>query len=382
MEKIDKIRYTINHWDDEQKKESPENKIRGAAFERLSICINQSDPDIEFYFLTMEKRSRESLIKEMIFDSNANDKLGNIFKKAGSIDEAGISYLHFLSRWFMNRYDLKTATQLMIRGRFRSNGVQQFIETTFSFLKWIITLLALLMMSEMICGVKFIGSFFLNWMGRLSYGQAIPWVNIPPGLFQKLEIQNSISVSILFSLYILASATLLYRIIRGLHRWLRRSERVLFKPYWQTLLIPRLFAGILIGYFPLLFASDVWKLAFNLQGLPAIISGIGSLALCWIYLNTEINNRIPETKERSSRVLQIFIIGVVESFLLGVVLTDIIALPIIKELLPDMNNSIYAFYGLFGIIIPKVILVFFPMALLIGIVVQIIWEDKPITHPL
>lgn len=151
------------------------------------------------------------------------------------------------------------------------------------------------------------------------------------------------------------------------------------------LLMPRLIAGIIIGYLPIIVGDETWKFAIFSHSFTVFIIIIFSFILSFIYLWYEIMNIIGHrnTKEVFKRTLNVFSKGVIYSFSIGIIILDILN----AQFIENMNNievfqNSHLHCGLIGIIDPKVLLVFFPLALLIGIFVQIIWEDKPITEPI
>ncbi len=88
-------------------------------------------------------------------------------------------------------------------------------------------------------------------------------------------------------------------------------------------------------------------------------------------------------KEVFKRSLNIFSKGVLYSFSVGIIILDFLNAHFINNMKDtDVFKNLHLHAGIIGIIDPKVLLVFFPLALLIGIFVQIIREDKPITEPL
>jgi len=55
---------------------------------------------------------------------------------------------------------------------------------------------------------------------------------------------------------------------------------------------------------------------------------------------------------------------------------------IIRVSFEKIEDVPYMYTGLFGEIYLKGLLLLFPFALLIGVIVQVFWEEKSITHPL
>lgn len=148
------------------------------------------------------------------------------------------------------------------------------------------------------------------------------------------------------------------------------------------LLIPRLIGGILIGYLPILMSSDLWKFVKHINDFEGFFIILISSVFCFYYLFTEIKNVVDDTRTAFFRSMRIWLIGLLESFLFGVVIMDLFARAFVKSFdkLDKLGEPISGLLG--GQIYPKVLIIYFPLALFIGIFVQLIWEDKPITHSL
>lgn len=192
------------------------------------------------------------------------------------------------------------------------------------------------------------------------------------------------------------------KLLKGLaENWYLKSRYNLYPTFiifWSinkkllfNLLLPRMFSAIIIGYILLAMAEETWKLAFNMWAdkLSIVITVVLSLFAYFIsygYLWIEIS-KIGKYVRR--RALHVFLIGFIESLLTGFFLCFLLNKYYTPQrLLPDLklwqdlcfvyfsvNSTIFIYY-------PQVLSFFCPLALFIGIFVQIIWEDKPITHPL
>ncbi|GAX62157.1 integral membrane protein [Candidatus Scalindua japonica] len=106
------------------------------------------------------------------------------------------------------------------------------------------------------------------------------------------------------------------------------------------------------------------------------------LGFSFIYLWHEVNNKIENSNVAFKRVCKIYLRGIIYAIITGTIILDLVYGTFYRSLhgINQDCNNIYM--GVIGVINPKVLLVFFPLALLIGIFVQIIWEDKSITQPL
>ena len=148
----------------------------------------------------------------------------------------------------------------------------------------------------------------------------------------------------------------------------------------RAVFLPRLFAGIVIGYM-FLFASDSivnFVLAITpLQG--ALLLGL-NLVLSAIFICIEIKRRLEnEQGFWTSRIIGLLSLGIIKSILIGLVLNEAFGRLIGNHAIKF--ESVVSFEGLLGnSLYPKVIILFIPFALLVGIVFQLFWEDKPITE--
>lgn len=139
--------------------------------------------------------------------------------------------------------------------------------------------------------------------------------------------------------------------------------------------IPRLMAGIIVGYIPLIGANDIWNWLLSFDWIKLVILALVSVFLSMYYLFTEINHSIIDKKECRIRTAKIFKTGVVESVALGFLVSWTFGAEMVHSIEKFENYD----YNIFN---PTVILVYPALALLFGIFLQIIWEDKPITHPI
>jgi len=151
-----------------------------------------------------------------------------------------------------------------------------------------------------------------------------------------------------------------------------RNTFLIFK-----LLLPRMVGGIVVGYLPLILTDEAWDMVKEMDKLEAFCLVTFALGFSLYYIFIEINNTVKNKWVAFGRTLRVFSTGLLESFLIGVVISDIIT----RAFCPSLVNSL-AVQGLLGCIYPKLLYLYFPLALLLGIFVQIIWEEKPITHPL
>lgn len=158
---------------------------------------------------------------------------------------------------------------------------------------------------------------------------------------------------------------------------------------WIRLLVPRLAGCIIVGYLPLVVGIETWQaMSFLTQStwrwhtfFLMVLAGMGAYG----YLMLEMKNTIPQNKRVIiKRGFAIYSLGLAWSLVIGLVIMDFLASAFKKldenKFLSD--SQITWLQGLVGEIPWEILLGYVPLALLIGIFVQIIWEEKPITEPL
>lgn len=151
---------------------------------------------------------------------------------------------------------------------------------------------------------------------------------------------------------------------------------------WHVLL-PRLAAGITVGYLALLNA-DVWLGIFDprlygpdcrLLSAPVLIRILLPLLAVLGYIYMEIGRR-PGIQMNGWKAARIFCRGYAYSILLGLPFSDVFG----ASLLRDAPASPYALQGAVGFIHPQAILYIAPLAYFIGLFLQLLWEDKSLTE--
>ncbi|MBM4289676.1 MAG: hypothetical protein FJ135_16310 [Deltaproteobacteria bacterium] len=151
---------------------------------------------------------------------------------------------------------------------------------------------------------------------------------------------------------------------------------------------PRVIGSIIIGYLPLLFTGESWHVALSEPWGINLVLPLAALFLSFIYFFMEVKNNLePGSQEYRKRAGKIFLYSLGVSLFIGCCLLPLIGV----YLPPDANlNAIsgqwpylWIFFGWQNFFLfLKILLYNSPLALLIGIFVQILWEDKPVTYPL
>jgi hypothetical protein len=176
-----------------------------------------------------------------------------------------------------------------------------------------------------------------------------------------------------------------------------------------NLALPRLWGGIAAGYLPFLFSQEVWWMVtlfckktvlfhilspttaaayiYTTNWLPTLSLWSISLLVSFAYLWKEAYAYTADGPSAFCRALAVLVGALVINFLLGIWMIQL-GVPIMQS--ADADPSRDGFQRMqFSPVLPcchadfpipfPVLLVFVPLALLIGIMVQIIWEEKPVT---
>jgi hypothetical protein len=146
------------------------------------------------------------------------------------------------------------------------------------------------------------------------------------------------------------------------------------------LFLPRLAAGIILGFLFQL-ADESWcgifdeRLNFGDNFSICLFIGRIFMPLCGvlIYVFIEMNN-VPGIKV-GYKPFHILLRGYSYAVLIGVLASDIFG----KSLGGKYAANSSSLQGVFGVIYPEVILYQAPLALFVGIFLQLLWEDKTLT---
>ncbi|MEE3332026.1 MAG: hypothetical protein VX246_14270 [Myxococcota bacterium] len=163
--------------------------------------------------------------------------------------------------------------------------------------------------------------------------------------------------------------------------------------------VPRIFAGVVVGYLPVFLIDEVWDLASRdalaVGGLTLFLS-LATL----LYIYVEVRGKLGNTQVAFERARAIFQLGVLQAFLTGLVMTTIVGpfmvvrnwspagsaeLPIevLRASLDPIAGQLPRVVGIEPFLVfPAVVLLMTFLSFFIGIFLQLMWEDLPITEPL
>ena len=159
--------------------------------------------------------------------------------------------------------------------------------------------------------------------------------------------------------------------------------------------VPRIGAGIIVGYLPIFFIDEMWYLAQ--ESWITLFTVVLLLAFTTLlYLYVEVQRRLGAADEAFARARQIFVLGVLQAFGIGLIITGLIGRFMAERNwegsspLGGLGESAPAFIGQLPVMLgvdpfyafpPAVFLMTF-LSFFIGTFLQLMWEDIPITEPL
>ena len=265
-----------------------------------------------------------------------------------------------LERWFLRAYDIRNASAIINYSAIRSLGRS----TTNRALTWhtprIHAFTLALLVSPFLVG-SFTYAHFPHWIDLLCSAEVV-FVNASAVWF------------------------LLYRFC-----WKRDLS------FFHSS-VPRIGAGIIVGYLPVFLIDEVWDLAtYSTFALNAVTMLLGLVTLLYVYV--EIAHRIPDTSVAFARARSIFLLGVVEAFGAGILMTSLvgpfmvvrnwspdsgeISVTALKASMPPMLGQLPHIVGYESLwVFPSALFLMTFLSFFIGVFLQLMWEELPITEPL
>ncbi len=162
--------------------------------------------------------------------------------------------------------------------------------------------------------------------------------------------------------------------------------------------VPRIGAGIIVGYLPVLFIDEVWDLASR-SAVTVLTLGVilGLVTLLYIYV--EVQQRLGDTAVAFARARGIFLLGVLQAQAAGIVITSLVGpimvgrnwspaggeLPVeeLRQGLEPVLGQLPRVIGLEPLLLfPTAVVMMTFLSFFIGIFLQLMWEELPITEPL
>jgi hypothetical protein len=161
--------------------------------------------------------------------------------------------------------------------------------------------------------------------------------------------------------------------------------------------VPRIAAGIIVGYLPIFFIDEVWAhAAQSWIVLTSVALLMGFMTLLYLYI--EVEGRLGDPVLAFARARQIFFLGIFQAFAIGLVITGLVGGVMVLRNWGDgtaadlaaLSHGVPAFIGQLPRIVgfepfytfPPAVFVMSFLSFFIGTFLQLMWEDIPITEPL
>jgi hypothetical protein len=162
--------------------------------------------------------------------------------------------------------------------------------------------------------------------------------------------------------------------------------------------VPRISAGIIVGYLPIFFIDEVWGLANRSWVVLVMVSLLlGCTTLLYLYI--EVQRKLGDADLSFARARQIFLLGLLQAFGVGLLITGLTggfmamrnwsplpgALPVeaLRDALPPFVGELPRVVGVEPFYtFPAAVFVMAFLSFFIGTFLQLLWEDIPMTEPL
>lgn len=324
------------------------------------VCLDEENQAFEKADSPFEDRECEVLRAISVRRSNEVDRSSDLVPFLRRADRNCQRLLGKLERWFLRVYDIRHSSAIINHEAGLANGRS----TDDRHLTWHTPKIHAVVLGSLLA--PFVGA-------ALAYESA-------PALFDLL-----CSIEVLF---VNAAAVwfLLYRFC-----WKRDLS-------FFHASVPRIGAGIIVGYLPVFLIDEVWDLASRPNvALNSVVMFLGLVTLLYVYV--EIARRIPDTTIAFARARSIFLLGVVEAFGVGLVMTSLVgpfmvvrnwsppsgevSLEVLRESMPPMIGQLSHIVGVGPFyVFPSALILMTFLSFFIGIFLQLMWEELPITEPL
>lgn len=155
---------------------------------------------------------------------------------------------------------------------------------------------------------------------------------------------------------------------------INKTDLSLFDKF--KLCYPRLIGAIFIGFLPLITQKDTWELPLTYSWFFVISLSAISLLMTYLYFRYEYH-KVAFDKNQY-RPLKVCTRGVVYSLLMSCIINILFTKQFLNEKAGYWFSPLFPDFKIF----PEVWLFFASSALLIGIFIQVFWEEKTVTEPL
>ncbi len=162
--------------------------------------------------------------------------------------------------------------------------------------------------------------------------------------------------------------------------------------------VPRIGAGIIVGYLPVFLIDEVWDMAE--RPWPALVSVAMLFSFATLlYIYVEVQRRLGDPNEAFARARHLVLLGLLQACVLGFIATSLVgSFMAVRNWSPDpglipigeLGAVLPTFLGqlpmVLGIepfaVFPSAVFIMTFMSFFIGTFLQLLWEDLAITEPL
>jgi len=323
-------------------KEEPFTEQLIAAEKFLELCTDDQNNDwFEIHPDNLNREIQVEAIADFLKDLKRNNQTTDTEKQDILLQKA--------RSWLLLRYDLKKAAKYQI--------TNSFLQKFFLYSPELIALITIL-------SLRFINADF--------------WKSVNPPVFSILNRSISNFALLMGYTILIILAVFLIKKIKP-----RKNQ--------TQILLPRLIAGIIVGYFALM-SDEAWNGLFSkfVRFTFTQDTNVFSWFIFWgkiliplffvyIYLLVEMSN-IKGINKIKTKALRILVRGYSYSLIIGVIISDIFGSNLLDRI-HQGDQFLHIYYnGVFGNIYPEAVLLLSPLALFIGIFLHLLWEDKAITE--
>jgi hypothetical protein len=325
------------------------------------VCLDEENRAFEVEDSPFQDRETE-VLRAIVRDPEAGllraDDLSPFLRRTGNRD--CLRVLRKLASWFLRQYDIRHAaamihhTEDVVNGRVEGGRVLSRHSTR----NYVAALVAL--------AAPFMGAAF-------AYERA-------PRFFDLLCASE----------LLVAAAAIVWFL---LYRFCWKRDLSFFHAS-----VPRIAAGIIVGYLPIFFIDEVWGLvsrSFVTLSMVSLLLGFTTL----LYIYVEVQRRLGDADLAFARARQIFLLGVLQAFGAGLLITGLtggymvsrnwsptdspLGMEALREVLPPFVGQLPRVVGFEPFYtFPAAIFVMAFLSFFIGTFLQLLWEDIPITEPL
>ena len=173
-----------------------------------------------------------------------------------------------------------------------------------------------------------------------------------------------------------------------LKRYNRAAAKQIFKTFDKSrinifdkikLLYPRLIGSVFIGFLPLITQKDLWEIPVEYGWFFVVLLSFISASLSYFYFGLEFYKATGSIFD--IKPLRVFARGILYSLLMSLVFTILFS----NHFIGKRFSTGYYYSPLFSEdfrLYPEAWLFFAFSSLLIGIFIQVLWEEKTVTEPL